>query len=273
MKDQKKNSYKKDAPKKKWFPKKREQKVTERTEKDKNDGVRLNKYLANAGICSRREADVIIPSGVVEINGKPATALGTKVMPTDEVKYDGQILRREKPVYILMNKPKGFVTIIKENQNRRTVLELIKRKGTERLVPAIPLEKDTTGVLLLTNDADLLKTLASPKANIKRLYHIHIDKPAKQGDLDKLTTGITLEDGVTKADVASFVGKALKKNEIGLEINSNKYKVIHRMLEKIGFKVMKLDLVSYAGLTKKRVPRSENRTLTPEEIMYLKRIK
>lgn len=259
-------------PKKKWYPKKREQKILDQQEKD-SQGMRLNKYLSNAGVCTRREADLLIPSGIVEVNGKTITELGIKILPTDEVKFDGRLLSREKPVYILMNKPKGFITNVKGKQKRKTVLELLRKNYKEGIIPVEKLDKDTTGVLILTNDVQLAQVLGSPKSNIKRIYHIHLEKPMKKDDIEKLSTGITLEDGVFKADKVSYVGNGLNKKEIGIEIKTNKYKLIHRMLEKIGYSIAKLDLVSYAGFTKQKVPRSEHRMLTKEEVTYLKRIK
>lgn len=272
MRNSNKNFNRKGPQKKKWYPKKREQKILDQAEKDKQ-GVRLNKFLANAGICSRREADTLIESGVVEINGKVVTALGTKVMPTDTVKYDGTVLKREKPVYLLLNKPKGFITTSKDTHNRKTVLDLVGNVCKERIYPVGRLDKDTTGVLIFTNDGELAKKLTHPTHGVKKIYHVHLDKSVKKADLEKLVKGITLEDGVVHADVASYVGNGLNKKEVGLELHSGKYRVIRRMFEKIGYRVMKLDRVSFAGLTKKRLSRGDTRFLTKEEVTFLKRIK
>lgn len=263
---------KEDDGKKKWYPKKREQKILDQQEKDKL-GVRLNKFLANAGVCSRREADMLIESGIVEINGKVVTALGTKVLPTDEVKYDGQTLRREKKVYLLMNKPKGYITTSKDENNRKTVLDLVRPVCKERIYPVGRLDRDTTGVLLFTNDGELAKKLTHPSHGVKKIYHVNLDKNVKKVDLEKLCKGITLEDGVVNADVAVHVGDGLNKKEVGVELHSGKYRVIRRMFEKLGYKVVKLDRVSFAGLTKKKLSRGETRMLTEEEITFLKRVK
>ena len=226
-----------------------------------------------AGICSRREADTLIETGLVEINGKIVTALGTKVMPTDNVKYDGRLLKREKPVYVLLNKPKGFITTLKDTHDRKTVLDLVAQVCKERIYPVGRLDRNTTGVLLLTNDGSLAKKLTHPSHGVRKIYHVHLDKPIKKTDLDKLTTGITLEDGIVQADIASYVGDGKNKKEVGVELHSGKYRVIRRMFEKIGYVVVKLDRVSFAGLTKKKLARGETRFLTKEEIIFLKRIK
>jgi len=239
--------------------------------KSESEGIRLNKFLSNAGICSRREADKLIEAGVVEVNGKVVTALGTKVMPTDHVRYGGETIQREKLVYLLLNKPKDIITTARDTHGRMTVLDLVANACKERVFPVGRLDRMTTGLLLLTNDGDLAKKLTHPSHGVKKIYHVSVNKPVSKGDLVKLTRGITLEDGPIKADQASFVED--KRNEIGIEIHSDRNRIIRRMFEHLGYKVTKLDRVYFAGLTKKNLPRGRHRFLSAREVGQLKMLK
>lgn len=238
----------------------------------KDEGqIRLNKYIAHAGICSRREADTLIESGAVEVNGKVVTELGTKVLPTDDVKVGNQGLSLEKKVYVLVNKPKDYITTVSDPRNRKTVLHLIQGACKERVYPVGRLDRNTTGVLLLTNDGDLTKRLTHPKHGVKKIYQVTTGQKVSKNDLIKLVEGVELEDGRVYADVASYVGDASDKREIGIELHSGKNRVIRRMFEKLGYKVIKLDRVAFAGLTKKNLPRGKWRLLTEKEVGILYR--
>lgn len=234
--------------------------------------VRLNKFLADAGICSRREADKLIGSGVVQINGKVVTQLGTKVMPTDKVQYGGETLRREKLQYILLNKPKGFITTSDDPQDRKIVMSLVQNACTERIYPVGRLDRNTLGLLLFTNDGDLAKKLTHPKHQVKKIYHVFLDKPLTKNDMLILASGVPLEDGMAQADKIAYVESENDKSQIGLELHSGKNRIVRRMFEHLGYKVIKLDRVFFAGLTKKDLPRSKWRKLTDKEIGLLKRI-
>ena len=245
-------------------------KLTTNSPSKANEGVRLNKYLSNSGVCSRREADKLIEAGVVEVNGKPATELGTRVMPGDVVKYGGQTLNPENLVYLLLNKPKDFITTATDPQGRKTVLHLIDKACKERIYPVGRLDRMTTGLLLCTNDGDLAKKLTHPKNGVKKIYHVTLDKPVTNRDIVALIKGVTLDDEIVKADKAEYVKTEGSKKEIGIELHSGKNRVIRRMMEELGYKVVKLDRVVYAGLTKKNLPRSKYRFLDPREIAMLK---
>lgn len=234
------------------------------------DEVRLNRYLANAGISSRREADKYIESGIVTINGKVVTELGTKVKYGDDVRFNDAPLAPEKKTYILLNKPKDYVTTLEDPHAKRTVIDLIRNGCQERVYPVGRLDKATTGLLLLTNDGDLAEFLAHPRNNKKKIYQATLDKPANTDDLQKLYDGITLEDGTIKADEITFVDPS-DKRDIGIEIHSGKNRIVRRMFEHIGYKVRKLDRVYFAGLTKKNLPRGKWRFLSEKEIVMLKR--
>jgi len=234
------------------------------------DSVRLNKYLANAGVCSRREADNYIESGIVSINGKVVVELGTKVKYGDVVKFNDQTLVPEKKTYILLNKPKDYVTTLDDPHAKKTVIDLIKNGCKERVYPVGRLDKATTGLLLLTNDGELAEFLAHPRNNKKKIYQATLDKPAHEDDLAKLYQGITLEDGKVKADEISFVDPA-DKREVGIEIHSGRNRIVRRMFEHIGYDVRKLDRVYFAGLTKKNLPRGKWRFLSEKEVVMLKR--
>jgi 23S rRNA pseudouridine2605 synthase len=231
--------------------------------------IRLNRYIAHAGICSRREADTLISSGVISVNGKVVTELGTKVNKTDKIKYDEQTLKNEKLVYYILNKPKDFITTTDDPEKRRTVMQLMKGACKERIYPVGRLDRNTSGVLLFSNDGDLAKKLLHPKHLVKKIYHVSIDKSLKQDDFNKLAEGFQLEDGFIKADELAYTSKENKK-EVGLEIHSGKNRIVRRMFESLGYKVLRLDRVLFAGLTKKGMSRGQYRELTEQEVGYLK---
>ncbi len=230
--------------------------------------IRLNKYVANAGVCSRREADVYIAAGNVTVNGKPVTEMGHKVSRTDEVRFDGRLLNPEKKEYILLNKPKNFITTTKDEKGRRTVMELISNATKSRLVPVGRLDRNTTGLLLFTNDGDLAKKLTHPRYGVRKIYHVELDKNLKTDDLHKIQEGIMLEDGLIKVDDISYLNNAPKK-EVGLEIHSGKNRIVRRIFEQLGYNVVKLDRVIFANLTKKDLPRGHWRPLTAQEVINL----
>ncbi len=235
-----------------------------------SDEVRLNKFIANAGICSRREADVLIASGIVEVNGKIVTEMGYKVKPNDEVKYDGSIIQTEKKQYVLLNKPKDFITTMDDPMGRRTVLQLVKNACKERIYPVGRLDRNTTGVLLFTNDGDLAKKLTHPRYEVKKIYHVELDQQIKQEHVDALCNGVELDDGdFVKADKAEII-KDSRNREVGIELHSGKNRVVRRMFEAIGFKVVRLDRVKFAGLTKKDLPRGTWRHLSSKEVDFLR---
>ena len=236
-----------------------------------DDGlVRLNKFIANSGICSRREADTYIATGLVTVNGVRVTELGTKVNPaTDDIRFDGQRLKGEKKVYVVMNKPKDFVTTLSDPHADRTVMDLISKSlCPERIFPVGRLDKATTGVLLLTNDGDLAEKLTHPSHGVRKIYQATLDKNLKKEDFDKILEGIELEDGPIAADALSYVEGA--KNEIGLEIHSGRNRIVRRIFEHLGYKVKKLDRVYFAGLTKKALRRGAWRFLDDKEVGLLK---
>jgi len=234
-----------------------------------SDEVRLNKFISNAGICSRREADVLIAAGVVMVNNKVITELGYKVKPNDEVKYDGETIKSYNKRYVLLNKPKGFYSTLGESKGRKTAVKLVQKACKELLFPVDKLDKDATGLLLFTNDSDLSKKLNHPGFQSKKLYHVELNKPVTQGHLKKLQEGVDLEDGKTKVIHASHVEDGTSR-EVGVEISSGKKQVIHRMFESMGMAVVKLDRVRFSGLTKKDLPRGMFRHLTENEISFLK---
>jgi 23S rRNA pseudouridine2605 synthase len=235
-----------------------------------NEMIRLNRFIANSGICSRREADEIIKKGFITVNGKKITDLGTKVTYNDKVKYKGKELSAEKKVYILLNKPRGYVTTVEDPHADQTVLDLIGDACPERIYPVGRLDKYTTGVLLLTNDGDLTGKLTHPKYKRKKIYHVFLDKVVLKNDLFRLTQGLRLEDGFVAADAVSYADND-DKTQIGIELHSGQNRVVRRMFETLGYKVKKLDRVYFAGLTKKNLPRGKWRFLTQKEIAMLKR--
>ncbi len=244
---------------------------TESTERDNR--IRLNKYLSNSGLCTRREADEFIASGMVEVNGKTITEMGFKVNPGDVVKYAGERLSPEKPIYVLMNKPKDFVTTMKDYKGSSTVKQLMRGVGTTNILPVGKLDRGTTGLIMFTNDGDLAKKLTHPKHNVKKLYHVLLDKNVKEEHLIQLVEGVELEGGTMAADVVSYVGDGKDKREVGVEIHGGKNRVLTQLFEGLGYKVMKLDRVVFAGLTKKDLPRGHWRFLTEQEINNLKMLK
>ncbi len=236
---------------------------------DPNEPIRLNKFLANAGVCSRREADEFIQAGVVSVNGEIVTELGTKVLRTDEVKFHDQPVTMEKKVYVLLNKPKDYVTTSDDPQQRKTVMDLVKGACPERIYPVGRLDRNTTGVLLLTNDGDLASKLTHPKFLKKKIYHVHLDKNVTAHDMQQIAEGITLDDGEIKADAIEYASETDKK-QVGIEIHSGKNRIVRRIFESLGYKVTKLDRVQFAGLTKKNVRRGDWRYLTEEEVDRLR---
>ena len=236
---------------------------------DPNEPIRLNKYLANAGVCSRREADEYIQAGAVLVNGRVVTELGTKVLRSDEVKFRDQPVTMEKKVYVLLNKPKDYVTTSDDPQQRKTVMDLVKNACEERIYPVGRLDRNTTGVLLLTNDGDLASKLTHPKFLKKKVYHVYLDKPVTATDLQKIAEGIELEDGEVHADAIEYASPTDEK-QVGIEIHSGKNRIVRRIFESLGYRVVKLDRVQFAGLTKKNLRRGDWRFLTQKEVEMLR---
>jgi len=233
------------------------------------DAVRLNKLIANTGICSRREADELIAAGLISVNGNVITEMGFRVKPDDEVRYNGERLQSERKVYLLLNKPKDYITTVDDPHASKTVMELVRTACKERIYPVGRLDRNTTGVLLFTNDGDLAKQLTHPSYNKKKIYHVFLDKPISKIEMMKITDGINLEDGFIQADAVAYASKE-NKREVGIELHSGKNRVVRRIFEELGFKVLKLDRVYFAGLTKKDLPRGRWRFLTEKEIKMLK---
>ena len=231
--------------------------------------VRLNKFLANAGICSRREADEFIQAGVVTVNGQVVTALGTKVLRSDEVKFHDQPVTMEKKVYVLLNKPKDCVTTSDDPQQRKTVMDLVKNACPERIYPVGRLDRNTTGVLLLTNDGELASKLTHPKFLKKKIYHVFLDKNITAHDMQQIAEGINLEDGEIHADAIEYASDK-DKSQVGIEIHSGKNRIVRRIFESLGYRVVKLDRVLFAGLTKKNLRRGDWRFLTEKEVDMLR---
>ncbi|MEZ5197800.1 MAG: pseudouridine synthase [Bacteroidales bacterium] len=231
--------------------------------------IRLNKYIANAGICSRREADELIQSGVIKVNGLIVKELGTKVKPDDKVQYGDETLKREKKYYVLLNKPKGFITTTDDPYDRKTVMSLVSNACNERIYPVGRLDKNTTGLLLFTNDGELAKKLTHPKHETKKIYHVVLDKNLKMADFNQILEGITLEDGFIKVDKLAYITGSDSKKEVGVELHSGKNRIIRRIFEALDYKVIKLDRVSFSGLTKKDIPRGSWRFLTKQEVGFL----
>ena len=236
---------------------------------DPDELVRLNKFRANAGVCSRREADEFIQAGVVSVNGEVVTELGTKVKRSDEIKFHDQPVNVEKKVYVLLNKPKDYVTTSDDPQARKTVMDLVKGACKERIYPVGRLDRNTTGVLLLTNDGDLASKLTHPKFLKKKVYHVYCDKNVTSHDLEQIAAGITLDDGEIHADAISYASETDKK-QVGIEIHSGKNRIVRRIFESLGYRVTKLDRVLFAGLTKKNLRRGDWRFLTEQEVNMLR---
>lgn len=233
------------------------------------DEVRLNKFIASSGICSRREADTYIKAGLITINDQSITELGTKVKPGDIVKYNGQRIKNEKLVYVLLNKPKDFITTTKDPHATHTVIDLVKNACKERIYPVGRLDRNTTGVLLLTNDGELTTKLTHPRHNKLKIYHVGLNKPLTAQDLKKIHEGLTLEDGFIQVDAADYTDPTDKK-QVGVEIHSGRNRIVRRIFEHLGYDVKKLDRVYFAGLTKKGLSRGKWRFLTEKEIGMLK---
>jgi 23S rRNA pseudouridine2605 synthase len=256
----------KEFSKKKIILKKKEQQV----EEPAGDGlIRLNKYISNSGVCSRREADKIISDGLITINGEVVTELGYKVSLDDDVRFDGRRLNPERKVYLLLNKPRGFVTTLDDPHAERTVMQLVQNACTERIYPVGRLDMQTTGVLLFTNDGELAKKLTHPSYEKKKVYHVQLDQDFLPEDLEKIRIGIELEDGFIAADDIQMIDPE-HANQVGIEIHSGKNRIVRRIFNHLGYNVEKLDRVMFAGLTKKDLPRGRHRFLTPQEINFLK---
>ena len=236
---------------------------------DPTEPLRLNKFLANAGVCSRREADEFIQAGLVTVNGQVVTELGTKILRTDEVKFHDAVVSLEKKVYVLLNKPKDYVTTSDDPQQRKTVMDLVKDVCPERIYPVGRLDRNTTGVLLLTNDGDLASKLTHPKFLKKKVYHVHLDKNLTAHDMQQISEGITVEDGEIKADAVAYADDH-DKSQVGIEIHSGKNRIVRRIFESLGYRVTKLDRVQFAGLTKKNLRRGDWRFLTEKEVDMLR---
>jgi len=233
------------------------------------DGIRLNKYISNSGICSRREADVYIASGSASVNGKTITEMGYKVQLTDEVRFDGSLINPEKKRYVLLNKPKNFITTMDDDRGRKTVMELVGNASKERIYPVGRLDRNTTGLLLFTNDGEIAKKLTHPKHNIEKIYHASLDKKLSQSDLNKIAEGFNLDDRRVLVDEISYIQNQ-PKSEVGVKIHSGRNRIVRRIFEHFNYSVVKLDRVIFAGLTKKDLPRGHWRHLTEMELNNLK---
>ncbi|WP_316813683.1 pseudouridine synthase [Pedobacter heparinus] len=239
----------------------------------KDDGlIRLNRYISNSGICSRRKADELIEAGVVSVNGEVVSELGHKIDPVkDQVRYNGELLKREKKVYVLLNKPKDYITTTDDPQERRTVMQLVEKASRERIYPVGRLDRNTTGLLLMTNDGELADKLSHPKNGITKIYHVELNRSLSQGDLNKIQFGLELEDGMIKPDSVSYVTGGSKR-EVGIQIHSGKNRIVRRIFEHLGYDVVKLDRVVYGNLTKKDLPRGRWRFLEEHELIQIKHL-
>ena len=263
---------KKKTPLHRKSTKKQYKKIKETPKSDESSGIRLNKYIANSGICSRREADTYIEHGSVEINGKLVTEMGYKVQPGDVVRFDGTSITPEQKKYILLNKPKNYITTMDDDRGRKTVMELIANASKERIYPVGRLDRNTTGLLLFTNDGDLAKKLTHPKHNVRKLYHASLDRKLELKDLDKLRGEVIIEGRKVFIDAISYVNGE-PKSEIGIEIHSGRNRIVRKIFEHVGYKVNKLDRVVFAELTKKNLPRGRWRPLTNLEVTNLQILK
>ncbi|WP_422090346.1 pseudouridine synthase [Tenacibaculum ovolyticum] len=249
------------------FKKNKTNKPTQSTTED--TGIRLNKYISNSGICSRREADTYIEHGSVSVNGKLMTQMGYKVQPTDEVRFDGTLISIEKKRYILLNKPKNYITTMEDDRGRKTVMEIVADATKERIYPVGRLDRNTTGLLLFTNDGELAKKLTHPKHNVRKLYHASLDKKLSISDLDKLRGDVVIEGKKVFIDAVSYV-EGERKTEVGIEIHSGRNRIVRKIFESFGYAVTKLDRVVFAGMTKRNLPRGRWRELTDQEVNTLK---
>ncbi len=232
-----------------------------------SQSIRLNKFISHAGVCARRAADILIQGGHITVNGQKVSTLGYKITPQDVVKYRDHVLKIDKHVYILLNKPKDYITTTEDPKGRKTVLQLVKNACQERVYPVGRLDRNTTGLLLLTNDGALAKQLAHPTSNIKKLYHVVLNKPISKADFEKIKAGVVLEDGVVDIDQLELV--AQDRKSIGLEIHIGRNRIVRRLFEHLHYEVVKLDRVMYAHLTKKDLPRGQWRLLTQQEVRRL----
>lgn len=253
---------------KKQFTKKNKPQTSQKTSKEDN-GIRLNKFISNSGICSRREADTFIEHGSVTVNGKLITEMGYKVQPDDEVRFDGTLISIEQKRYVLLNKPKNYITTMEDDRGRKTVMDLIANATKERIYPVGRLDRNTTGLLLFTNDGELAKKLTHPKHNVRKLYHASLDKKLTLADLEKLRGDVVIEGRKVFIDAVSYI-EGEKKTEIGIEIHSGRNRIVRKIFDHFGYHVTKLDRVIFAGLTKKNLPRGRWRELTQQEINNLK---
>lgn len=235
------------------------------------DEIRLNRYIANSGACSRRDADIYIASGNVTVNGKVVTEMGHKVKRTDVVKFDGKVIIPEKKEYILLNKPKGFITTTSDEKDRKTVMDLVGKATKARIVPVGRLDRNTTGLLLFTNDGELAKKLTHPKHGIRKIYHVGLDKAIQHEDFKKIEKGLELEDGPISVDEISYIDGA-SKHEVGIKLHSGRNRIVRRIFEHLGYEVVMLDRVVFAGLTKKDLPRGTWRHLTEQEVINLRNL-
>ena len=254
---QRKKSFQKDFKKK-----------PSQTQKSDTDGIRLNKYISNSGVCSRREADTYIEHGSVTVNGKLVTEMGYKVQATDEVRFDGTLISPEQKKYVLLNKPKNYITTMEDDRGRKTVMDLVGNAAQERIYPVGRLDRMTTGLLLFTNDGELAKKLTHPKHDVRKLYHASLDKKLDLKDLEKLRGDVVIEGRKVFIDAVSYV-EGQNKTEIGIEIHSGRNRIVRKIFEHVGYKVVKLDRVIFAGLTKKNIPRGRWRELTKQEVINL----
>lgn len=230
--------------------------------------IRLNKFIANAGVCSRRDADTLIEDGKIKVNGKVITEMGYKVTPTDKVEYGKKLLSRQKFQYVLLNKPKGFITTMEDDKGRRTVMDLISKSTTDRIYPVGRLDRETMGLLLFTNDGKLAEKLSHPSYEVKKVYQVTLNKDLTNDHFEQIKTGFTLEDGPVKIDELAYVGD---EREIGIELHIGRNRIVRRIFEHFGYHVERLDRVYYAGLTKKNLPRGKWRILDPKEVVSLKK--
>ena len=249
-----------------------QQQATSKSTSRHSDTVRLNKYIANAGICSRREADVLIAAGSVKVNGEVMTQMGYQVKPGDVVSYGGETLRSEAKRYFLLNKPKGFITTLDDPQERQTVMMLMDGACNERIYPVGRLDRNTTGLLLFTNDGELAKKLTHPSTQVYKIYQVELNKPVTKEDMRQMLEGIELEDGPIHVDDVQYVETANDRRVVGVELHSGRNRIVRRIFEHLGYDVHKLDRVVFAGLTKKDLPRGRYRELTPQEVGFLKMI-
>ena len=236
-----------------------------------DEKIRLNRFIANAGVCSRRDADILIQEGKIKVNGKVITSMGLKVGSKDRVTFQGKVLVGEKLVYVLLNKPKDYLTTTSDPKQRKTVMQLVQKACNERIVPVGRLDRNTTGLLLLTNDGDLNKKLTHPSHEVRKIYHVQLERPIQNHHLQALINGLELEDGLVSLDAIEIISP--DKKELGLELHSGRNRIVRRIFEHLGYEVTKLDRVVFAGLTKKDLPRGKWRMLTQREIIQLKHLK